>query len=242
MRTGSTTVVLKHTVNQGVFAGLLGCIFGILGIFTFGLVFVPLAAICSLLGLIRGVAGFSISGIGCSLLASILTVWGFAFSPTLWVLVGAGILAQHKPPIVTETPPPAASAPTSEAARGAVPNSLVFHANKQGHVVLDGVVNGAPVRFLVDTGATMLVLTLRDAAAAGFGPGGLVFSLRTSTANGVARAAPVRLREVRIGQFSADEVPAAVAENLDISLLGQSFLTRLDSYEMRDGVLTLNYW
>ena len=70
----------------------------------------------------------------------------------------------------------------------------------------------------------------------------LNFTLRTSTANGVARAAPVTLREVRLGQLSIDAVPAAVAENLNISLLGQTFLTRLESYEIRDGVLTLNYW
>ena len=88
----------------------------------------------------------------------------------------------------------------------------------------------------------MVVLTMKDAAAAGLGRGDLEFSMRTSTANGTARAAPVKLREVRLGQLSIDEVPAAVAENLGISLLGQSFLTRLDSYEMRDGVLTLSYW
>ena len=66
--------------------------------------------------------------------------------------------------------------------------------------------------------------------------------MRTSTANGVGHAAPVSLREVRIGQLAVDDVRATVLENLNISLLGQSFLTRLDSYEMRDGVLTLNYW
>jgi aspartyl protease family protein len=66
--------------------------------------------------------------------------------------------------------------------------------------------------------------------------------MTTSTANGIARAAPVRLREVRLGQLSIDDVSAAVVENLNISLLGQSFLTRLDGYEMRDGMLTLNYW
>ena len=66
--------------------------------------------------------------------------------------------------------------------------------------------------------------------------------MKTSTANGVARAAPVRLRELRIDQLLVPDVTAAVAENLNISLLGQSFLTRLDGYEMRDGVLTLNYW
>ena len=104
------------------------------------------------------------------------------------------------------TPAPAASAPGAGSTRGAVPNALVFHANPQGHVLVDAVVNGAPVKFLVDTGATMVVLTLRDAAAAGFGRGDLVFSMRTSTANGVARAAPVRLRELRINQLAVDDV------------------------------------
>jgi hypothetical protein len=83
--------------HQGVFSGLLGCVFGVLGIFTFGLIFVPLAAICSLVGLLRGLAGSSISGIGCSLLAAVLTAWGFVVSPSLWLLVGAGILASHHP-------------------------------------------------------------------------------------------------------------------------------------------------
>ena len=123
-----------------------------------------------------------------------------------------------------------------------MPNALVFRANPQGHVVVEAAVNGVPVKFLVDTGATMVVLTLKDAAAAGLSGSDLVFSMRTSTANGVARAAPVRLRELRIDQLMVRDVAAAVVENLNISLLGQSFLTRLDGYEMRDGVLTLNYW
>jgi clan AA aspartic protease (TIGR02281 family) len=156
----------------------------------------------------------------------------------LVVVVGNRLLPQPN-----ATPPAtAASAPAPEAARGVVPNSLVFHANAQGHVLLDAYVNGAPVRFLVDTGATMVVLTLKDAAAAGLSRNDLVFSLRTSTANGAARAAPVRLRELRIDQLQVDDVDAAVAENLGISLLGQSFLTRLDGYGMREGVLTLSYW
>jgi aspartyl protease family protein len=146
-------------------------------------------------------------------------------------------------PQPTATPPaPAASAPEPAQARGAVPNALVFRANPQGHVVVEAAVNGVPVKFLVDTGATMVVLTLKDAAAAGISGSDLVFSMRTSTANGVARAAPVRLRELRIDQLMVRDVAAAVVQNLNISLLGQSFLTRLDGYEMRDGVLTLNYW
>lgn len=156
-----------------------------------------------------------------------------------------GFVANRVPtPQTAPAAPPAAPAPATAAstpARGS-PNSLVFRAGSTGHVVIDGNVNGSPVRFLVDTGATMVVLTMRDAATAGLRASDLDFTMRTSTANGVARAAPVVLREVRIGQLSVGEVPAAVVENLNISLLGQSFLTRLDGYEMRDGVLTLNYW
>jgi aspartyl protease family protein len=166
-----------------------------------------------------------------------MVIWG-GVAVLFYVFVGdrLSVLLHPAAPVASES---AKGQPPGQA-QGAVPNSLIYHANNQGHVVLEGVVNGAPVRFLVDTGATMVVLTTRDAAAAGIG--NLVFSMRTSTANGIARAAPVRLREVRLGQLSIDDVSAAVVENLNISLLGQSFLTRLDGYEMRDGVLTLNYW
>ena len=126
--------------------------------------------------------------------------------------------------------------------QGAVADAQEFNADPQGHVLVDAFVNDAPVRFLVDTGATMVVLTLKDAAVAGLSRDDLVFSMRTSTANGVARAAPVRLRELRIDQLQVADVDATVVENLSISLLGQSFLTRIDGYEMRDGVLTLSYW
>jgi aspartyl protease family protein len=97
------------------------------------------------------------------------------------------------------------------------------------------------VRFLVDTGASFVALSPRDAAAAGLAGSALVYRGTAATANGPARVAPITLREVRIGQFAASDVAAVVMDNLPISLLGQSFLKRLDSYEMRDGVLTL-YW
>jgi aspartyl protease family protein len=160
-------------------------------------------------------------------------IWGGA-ALLLLVIIG-------NRPEPTSAPASAPEALT-QTARGAVPNALVFRANPQGHVLVDAWVNGTPVRFLVDTGATTVVLTQKDAAAAGFGRDDLVYSMRTSTANGVARAAPIKLRELRVDQLLVPDVSAAVVENLNISLLGQSFLTRLDGYEMRDGVLTLSYW
>ena len=120
-------------------------------------------------------------------------------------------------------------------------NTLVYPANEQGHVILDAAVNGASVRLLVDTGASLVTLTPADARVAGITPGELVFNHRVSTANGSARMAPVTLREIRIGQLSIYDVPAAVLENLNISLLGMSFLGRLQGYEMRDGKLTINW-
>ena len=53
--------------------------------------------------------------------------------------------------------------------------------------------------------------------------------------------APINLRELRIGQLSIYDVPAAVLENLNVSLLGMSFLGRLQGYEMRDGKLTVSW-
>lgn len=83
--------------NQGVIAGLFGCIFGILGIFTIGIIFVPLAALCSLIGLLRGMGGPSGSGIGISLLGGVLTFWGYTLSPSLLLMTGGLLLASHSP-------------------------------------------------------------------------------------------------------------------------------------------------
>jgi len=118
----------------------------------------------------------------------------------------------------------------------------VVEAGAHGHFVIDAVVNGVPISFLVDTGASDVVLNLDDAEALGFAPRRLDFSLRYHTANGVVRAAPVNLREVRIGQFSLYEVDAAVNEvPIGISLLGMSFLERLAGYRVDDGRLALRW-
>ena len=135
--------------------------------------------------------------------------------------------------------PPAATIPA--AATGPATNTLVYAANQQGHVILDTVVNGASVRMLVDTGASLVTLTREDARAAGILPGELAYTHRASTANGAVRMAPVTLREIRVGQLSVYDVPAAVLEHLNVSLLGMSFLTRLQGYEMRDGKLTISW-
>jgi aspartyl protease family protein len=120
-------------------------------------------------------------------------------------------------------------------------NRIVYPADDRGHIILDAAVNGTPIKMLVDTGASLVTLTPADARAAGVGPAELTYSGRVSTANGVARMAPVTLREIRIDQLSIYDVPAAVIENLNISLLGMSFLRRLQGYEMQDGKFTISW-
>ncbi|MCE3249377.1 MAG: family clan aspartic protease [Geminicoccaceae bacterium] len=118
----------------------------------------------------------------------------------------------------------------------------VVEAGAHGHFVLDAVVDGVPLTFLVDTGASDIVLTLDDARELGFRPQELEFSQRFRTANGEVRGAPVRLRELRIGQFSLYDLEASVNEApLAISLLGMGFLEQLAGYEVDDGRLILRW-
>ena len=77
----------------GLASGLLGCLFGTIGIFALALVFVPLAALCTLVGLVRGVVGRSVAGIGTSLLASVITLIAVLTSPTLLLILGGAAAA-----------------------------------------------------------------------------------------------------------------------------------------------------
>ena len=160
------------------------------------------------------------------------------------VLLGVGLLDRGKALL----PDPASLAGRKQQAAMSAPrasappsNTMVYTANERGHVVLDAAVNGAPIRMLVDTGASRVTLTPADARAAGIDPDSLVFSGRVQTANGTARMAPVTLREIRVGQLSIYDVSASVLEHLDVSLLGMSLLSRLQGYEMRDGKLTISW-
>ena len=103
-------------------------------------------------------------------------------------------------------------------------------------------VNGrAEQRFAFDTGASSVVLTAESAAALGIRPAEGDFSLRVSTANGIALTAPIRLDSIRVGPITERGVDAVVSRPgaLTDNLLGQSFLSRLPSYEVRGDRLIL---
>jgi aspartyl protease family protein len=102
-------------------------------------------------------------------------------------------------------------------------------------------VNDAQVLMVLDTGASAVVLTPADAKAAGLPLDMLHYTVEIETANGPARAAEVSLRQVSIDSITELEVPALIAQpgQLKESLLGMSFLNRLESYEMRGDKLLM---
>ncbi len=114
-------------------------------------------------------------------------------------------------------------------------------AGAHGHYFSSVEINGRRVDVLVDSGASIVALTWDDAERAGVYVRDSDFTQRVSTANGVARVAPVMLDRVSIGDITVRNVPAAVSErgNLATSLLGMSFLSRLQRVDIRSGVLFL---
>lgn len=110
-----------------------------------------------------------------------------------------------------------------------------------GHFEAIGSVNGAPVRFLVDTGASLIVLSNRDAADAGIATETLSYTAPVTTANGRTTAARITLDEIAIGEIRRKGLQAMVGRPgaLDQSLLGMSFLSTLTSFEFRGDRLLL---
>ena len=118
--------------------------------------------------------------------------------------------------------------------------AISFRARHDGHFHAEALVDGTAVLFLVDTGASDVVLSPGDARRLGFDPDRLAYTQIFNTANGTVRGAPVRLGEITIGPIRLTNVRASVNEApMPRSLLGMTFLGRLRSYEVSGGKLTL---
>lgn len=109
-----------------------------------------------------------------------------------------------------------------------------------GHYYATLELNGAPVRFVVDTGASSVVLTQADAVRAGLNAEDVVFFSEAMTANGPVRTAPVTLDRVAFGPFVDERVRAYVNEGeMSDSLLGMTYLQRFSRIEITGGQLVL---
>ena len=173
-----------------------------------------------LLLLLAFVAGFFLWGRRRHLARSLrdLAIWALIFAMAVIAYGFRGTLREELLPAAMVQVAPGAI----ELRRGA---DRHFHATLQ--------VNGRDVRFMVDTGASDIVLSTRDAARVGLDPDTLAYLGTARTANGSVPTAAVRLGLVRLGGFTDTNVPASVSDSsMDTSLLGMSYLDRFASIEI----------
>ena len=117
---------------------------------------------------------------------------------------------------------------------------MVLTRAEDGHYYAPGNADGAALRFLVDTGATVVALTESDAELLGhyLNPGELTVVGRG--VSGAVRGKSIIIDRLSVGDISADKVPAVIIpEGLPVSLLGQSFLSRIAHVTISDNQMTL---
>ena len=129
------------------------------------------------------------------------------------------------------------SNPNTASVLGQQQGELTLQRNRAGHYVADGEINGRPVTFLLDTGATWVALPTRLARELGLKPGAAV---TLQTANGPSVGYQTRLESVRLGPIAMRDVGALVTDGMDAGtvLLGMNFLKRLE-FTQRGGELVL---
>lgn len=133
--------------------------------------------------------------------------------------------------VATATPQPAVSAGSRAA---------FIDKENDGHFWTRADVGGTQVKFMVDTGASIVALTYFDAQRLGLKPEELDFDSEIRTAGGLTYGAPVTLASIRIGRVEVEDVPAVILRTeLEQSLLGMTFLGELHSYEVRQGQMII---
>ncbi len=119
-------------------------------------------------------------------------------------------------------------------------NQLIIGLANDGHFYLDVTINNRPVRFMIDTGASDVVLNLADATRVGIDINRLTFNKNYQTANGQAYGAGVKINELMISGVKFKDVYASVnSSDMGVSLLGMSFLKRFEKYEVYQDKLIL---
>ena len=119
--------------------------------------------------------------------------------------------------------------------------SVTFYANEAGHFSVSAKINGVTVNFLLDTGATNVVLSPIDARRIGIDTKSLQYTIPTSTANGISYAAAYNFSLIKVGAIKVYNVEGSISSGgLDTSLLGMSFLGKLRSFKVSNGSITLS--
>jgi aspartyl protease family protein len=151
--------------------------------------------------------------------------WGLIF---LGVIAGFGLWSDVRTDIIPR------QSVVADGARVEVPRAF------DGHYYLTLRLDGTPVDFVVDTGATDIVLSREDAARIGLDPQALAYTGVAMTANGQVRTARARVGEILLGGIADQDVMVSVTDGeMPGSLLGMAYLQRFSRIEIADGTLVL---
>jgi aspartyl protease family protein len=120
-------------------------------------------------------------------------------------------------------------------------HSMMLDSDRQGHFKVEARIDGRRLNFMVDTGASLVVLRESTAAEVGIRPLPADYTATVSTANGKIKAARAKLDRVELGDITVFDVSALVLpdEVLAQNLLGVSFLSKLKRYEYTNGRMVL---
>lgn len=149
-----------------------------------------------------------------------------------WMVQGLDEPAPEPPKIQTTRTVPADPLPQ---------NAATIRRESDGHFWTRADVEGSSLKFLVDTGASVVALTQKDAKRLRIDFDDLVFDNRVTTAGGVVMSASIRLDYIRIGNVRLENIDALIIEDdvLEDSLLGMSFLGELYSYEFKGNTMII---
>jgi aspartyl protease family protein len=109
---------------------------------------------------------------------------------------------------------------------------LIINLAEDGHFYLDLKINGISSRFMIDTGASEITISLAEAKRIGVDVKKLNFNKPYQTANGTSFGASITLEKIEVGNVKFYDVSASVnSSDMGISLLGMSFLRQFNRYE-----------
>jgi aspartyl protease family protein len=160
------------------------------------------------------------------------------------LLAAGGYLARYADQAVTvQSSSQAAAVQTADEPRQSSvgQHKMELSSGRDGHFHVDARVDGRHIDFMVDTGASLVILRETDAAMIGVHSMPRDYTAIVATANGKIKAAPAKLGRIEIGDITVFDVPALVLpdEALSQNLLGVAFLSRLRRYEFADGRMIL---
>ena len=192
------------------------------------------------IGLVHSLLLLALVGSAVLVRGKLPKLWEMIRAGTIWVLVGLIlILGYSYKDLFLESWQriKAELAPGSVIEAG--PQEALVKA-RGSQFIIDAQINGKEIPLLFDTGASHVALSLRDALLIGLNPDELEFSQTIQTANGLGRAAPIWIKEIKIGKIVVRDVRGSVNETpLPFSLLGASFLSELSHYSVNGSLLTM---